>query len=81
MKKVEFKTQHIPLAVTLLFCGYKIKKDGIKICDLARGTKEIEFEPSAYIEKTAEDYWDGKITVEPKAFLECRTELMKKMFG
>jgi hypothetical protein len=74
--KVYYKTSNLNLASTLYNIGIPI--DGIYT---TKNTEIVEFyfEQNPKLEKTVDDFWSGRLRVEPNGLLIVRKELLEEI--
>lgn len=70
-----FKTSDLPLAVTLVNLGFKLL--GVDSQNPSRVI--FLFRTSSNLTKSLNDFWQGRISVEPKSFWSTQRELKSRI--
>jgi hypothetical protein len=70
-----FETSDLPLAVTLLTLGIPLVS-----LDTSNPSRVIfQFQQTEETQQIVSQYWEGKLTVEPKTFLNTQRELKARI--
>lgn len=75
-EKVYFKTSNLNLASTLYNLGFVI--DGIYATKNSE-IVEFYFEQTTELDKAVDDFWSGRLKVEPNGLLIVRKELIEEI--
>jgi hypothetical protein len=75
-EKVYYKTSNLNLASTLYDIGFVI--DGIHTTQNSE-IVEFYFEKTIKLEKAVDDFWSGRLRVEPNGLLTVRKELLDEI--
>lgn len=72
-----FETSDFPLAVTLLSLGFTLQQ-----LDSSNPSRAVFFFTSSEaLQKTVDDFWNGKISIEPLSFLNNQRALKARIRG
>lgn len=77
MSNTDYKTNDFALSASLLAMNFKVQK----LEKLGSGRVVFYFENNDDLMNTVEDYWQDRLTINPKTFFNAQKELKARMYA
>lgn len=76
-KENEYRTNDFALTASLLALNFKV----LRLDKKGSGKVIFAFNDSDNLNQAVEDYWQDKLTINPKAFFNAQKELKARMYA